>query len=162
MNTTDICDRLGERAPFLSPAFQNYGGKLSFHGEAVTIKCFEDSSRVKELIATPGHGKVMVIDAGASPRCAVLGDVSAKIALDNGWEGFIIHGYMRDVAAISAMDLGVCTLGVVPRGSTRRGEGITGVAIDLGGVVCRHGDHVFADENGIVVVRREDLAELDR
>ncbi|MNT43320.1 putative regulator of ribonuclease activity [compost metagenome] len=156
MNTTDICDRLGERVSFLSPAFQNYGGRLCFSGDAVTIKCFEDSSRVKELIATPGHGKVMVIEAGGSPRCAVLGDVSARIALDNGWEGIIVHGYLRDVAAIGQMALGVRALGVVPKGSTRRGEGITGLPVDIGGVCCRPGDQVYADENGIVIVARDD------
>lgn len=161
MNTTDICDRLGERVSFLSPAFQNYGGRLRFSGDAVTIKCFEDSSRVKELIATPGQGRVMVIDAGASPRCAVLGDVSAKVALDNGWEGIIVHGYMRDVVAIAQMDLGVRALGVVPKGSTRRGEGVTGVAVDMGGICCRPGDRVYADENGIVIVSPEDFGALE-
>ena len=58
--------------------FYNYGGLSSFGGEVVTVKCFEDNSRVKELLATAGDGKVLVIDGGASMRCALLGDMIAQ------------------------------------------------------------------------------------
>lgn len=160
MNTTDICDRLGDRVFFLPPAMQDFGGRQCFGGEVVTVKCFEDSSRVKELITTPGHGKVMVIDAGASSRCAVLGDVSAQVALDNGWEGIIVYGYLRDAATIARLPLGVRALGVVPRGSTRRGEGSTGLTLEIGGARCCPGDQVYADENGIVIVPAQETAAL--
>jgi len=36
--------------------FRNFGGRKSFGGEIVTVKCFEDNSRVKELLATEGAG----------------------------------------------------------------------------------------------------------
>ncbi len=40
-----------------------------------TVKCFEDNSRVTELLATNGTGKVLVVDGGASMRCALMGDM---------------------------------------------------------------------------------------
>ena len=46
-------------------SFKSYGARQTFGGEIVTVKCFEDNSRVKELLATPGHGKVLVVDGGA-------------------------------------------------------------------------------------------------
>ena len=47
----------------------------------MTVKCFEDNSRVKELLATDGTGKVLVVDGGASMRCALMGDMIAESVL---------------------------------------------------------------------------------
>src|SRR5699024_8576306 len=71
LNTTDICDTLGDKALPLPPVYRHFGKRATFAGVAVTVKCFEDSSRVKELIAQPGTGKVLVIDGGGSTRCAL-------------------------------------------------------------------------------------------
>lgn len=152
MNTTELCDRLGEHIGFLTPRLRDLGGRPRFAGEVVTVKCFEDSSRIKELIETPGQGKVMVVDAGGSERCAVFGDMSAAIAIRNGWEGFVIYGYIRDAEPIAQMDLGMRALGVVPMGSTRCGQGLKALAIDIQGVCCQPGDYLVADEDGVVVV----------
>lgn len=84
--------------------FFSYGGNTKFGGEVVTVKCFEDNSRVKELLATngkdeKGNGKVLVVDGGASMRCALLGDMIAQSGVDNGWAGVIVYGCVRDVWA---------------------------------------------------------------
>ena len=43
-----------------------------------------------------------------------MGDLIAASAVANGWEGVVIHGAVRDVAAIAALDLGVKALGFEP------------------------------------------------
>ena len=58
----------------------NYGGREQFSGQIVTVKCFEDNSCVKALVATEGQGRVMVVDAGGSMRRACLGDMLAEQA----------------------------------------------------------------------------------
>lgn len=40
--------------------FKSYGARKTFGGQVVTVKCFEDNSRVKELLATDGTGKAWV------------------------------------------------------------------------------------------------------
>ena len=50
----------------------------------------EDNSRVKELLATDGTGKVLVIDGGASMRCALMGDMIAESAVKNHWNGIYL------------------------------------------------------------------------
>jgi regulator of ribonuclease activity A len=45
---------------------------------AVTIKCYEDNSRVREAVATPGEDELLVIDSGGSCRCALVGDMLAS------------------------------------------------------------------------------------
>lgn len=76
--TPDLCDEFPEFIQVVAPMFNNYGGKKSFGGEIVTVKCFEDNSVVKEQVATPGKGKVMVVDGGGSLRAALLGDMLAE------------------------------------------------------------------------------------
>ena len=77
--TPDLCDENPELVRIVEPMFNNYGGKRCFGGEIVTVKCHEDNSIVKENVAKPGKGKVMVVDGGGSKRCALLGDMLAAI-----------------------------------------------------------------------------------
>ncbi|MDO4442016.1 MAG: ribonuclease E activity regulator RraA [Moraxella sp.] len=131
--------------------FRNFGGKAAFGGKAVTVKCFEDNSRVKELLATKGDGRVLVVDGGASMRCALLGDMIAKGAVEQGWAGVIVYGCVRDVDELATLDLGVQALGCIPKKSTRKGVGETGIKLHFGGVSICDGDYVYADNNGILV-----------
>ena len=132
-------------------SFKNYGGHTTFGGQIVTVKCFEDNSRVKEILATAGQGRVLVVDGGASMRCALLGDMIAKSACDNGWAGIIIYGCVRDVDEIARMDIGVMALASIPKKSVRKGLGEMGVSLNIGGVAIHDGAWVYADNNGIIV-----------
>ncbi|MDY6468435.1 ribonuclease E activity regulator RraA [Acinetobacter faecalis] len=131
--------------------FKSYGARKTFGGEVVTVKCFEDNSRVKELLATDGTGKVLVVDGGASMRCALMGDMIAESAVKNHWNGVIIYGCVRDVDAIAELDLGVHALAAIPQKSNRKGEGEVDLEISFGNVCFNSGDFVYADNNGIVV-----------
>ena len=88
--TPDLCDQHPELVRVFEPIFTNYGGRASFGGEVVTIKCYEDNSLVKAQAGTDGSGKVLVVDGGGSLRKALLGDMIAENAVKNNWEGMII------------------------------------------------------------------------
>lgn len=149
--TPDLCDDHPDKVRVVEPMFRNYGGKRSFGGEIVTVKCFEDNSVVKELAGTDGSGKVMVVDGGGSLRRALLGDMIAENAVKNGWEGFIIYGCIRDVDAIGALDLGVQALNTIPIKTEKRGIGDKHIAVTFGGVTFETGEFVYADNNGVIV-----------
>ena len=149
--TTDLCDEHPDAVRVVEPLFTNYGGKVCFGGEIVTVKCHEDNSVVKETAGTPGHGKVMVVDGGASMRRALLGDMVAENAVTNGWAGFIIYGCIRDVDAIGSLDIGVQALGTIPLKTDKRGIGDRNVVVTFGGVTFHPGEFVYADNNGIIV-----------
>ena len=76
--TPDLCDAYPELVQVVEPMFSNFGGRDSFGGEIVTIKCFEDNSLVKEQVDKDGKGKVLVVDGGGSLRRALLGDMLAE------------------------------------------------------------------------------------
>lgn len=149
--TCDLCDENPELVRIVEPMFNNYGGNPVFHGEIVTVKCHEDNSVVKENVGKPGAGKVMVVDGGGSLRCALLGDMLAEKAAENGWAGIIIYGCIRDVDEIGKTNLGVQALRTIPIKSNRQGRGDLNVQITFGGVTFNPGEYVYADNNGIIV-----------
>jgi len=132
--------------------FQDFGGRPRFSGVIVTVRCFEDNSRVKEVLATDGRGKVLVVDGGGSQRCALMGDLIAKTAVDKGWEGVVIYGCIRDRVALRDLSLGIKALAAIPRKSERRGEGQVQLPIEIAGVACRPGDRLVADEDGVIIL----------
>ncbi|MCE9666030.1 ribonuclease E activity regulator RraA [Halomonas sp. M5N1S17] len=148
--TPDICDAHPE-VQVLDPIFVNFGGREAFCGPVRTVKCFEDNSLVKEAVAEPGDGAVLVVDAGGSHRCAMLGDMVAEQAVDNGWSGVVLYGCVRDVDVLAETDLGVQALGTHPRKSEKRGEGQRDVPVTFAGVTLKPGQWLYADNNGIVV-----------
>ncbi|WP_174492458.1 ribonuclease E activity regulator RraA [Acinetobacter sp. Marseille-Q1623] len=139
--------------------FQSYGARKSFGGQIVTVKCFEDNSRVKELLATDGTGKVLVVDGGASMRCALMGDMIAESAVKNHWNGVVIYGCVRDVDALVELDLGIHALAAIPQKSNRKGIGEVDLPLYFGSVTFNAGDFIYADNNGIVVAK-EKLVDL--
>ena len=135
--------------------FKSYGAIKSFGGQVVTVKCFEDNSRVKELLATDGQGKVLVVDGGASMRCALMGDMIAESAVNNHWSGVIIYGCVRDVDAIAELNLGVHALAAIPQKSNRKGLGEVDISLSFGSVTVQSGDYVYADNNGIIIAKEK-------
>ena len=149
--TCDLCDANEDKVAVMTGLlWQSYGGRSAFGGEAVTVKCFEDNSRVKETLATPGAGKVLVVDGGGSLRNALIGDMIAENAVKNGWEGIVIYGACRDVDELAKLDFGVVSIGCVPIKSVRRGEGQLDIPVTFGGVTIKPGDYVYIDNNGVI------------
>ncbi len=149
--TPDLCDAYPELVQVVEPMFANFGGRDSFGGEIVTIKCHEDNSLVKSQADLPGHGKVLVVDGGGSLRRALLGDMIAEKAAKNGWEGLVIYGCVRDVDALAQTDLGVQALASHPMKTDKRNIGDLNVAVTFGGVTFQPGHYVYADNNGVIV-----------
>lgn len=147
----DLCDQFPDLVQVVEPLFANFGGREQFGGEIVTLKAFEDNSLVREQVALPGKGKVLVIDGGGSMRRAMLGDMLAEQAARNGWEGILINGCIRDVNAIGETDLGVAALGVHPMKTDKRGLGDLNLEVTFGGVTFRPGHYLYADNNGVLV-----------
>ncbi|RMA82554.1 putative 4-hydroxy-4-methyl-2-oxoglutarate aldolase [Umboniibacter marinipuniceus] len=153
LSTPDLCDQYSEQVKVITPnAFRDYGAKDCFAGEVVTIKCFEDNSRVKEQLAEPGIGRVLVVDGGASMRRALLGDLIAANAVQNGWAGVVIFGCVRDVEILSTLPLGIKALASIPLKTDRRGAGQVNITLEVGGIQIQPGDYLVADTNGVVVV----------
>ena len=104
-NTSELCDIYTDLVDVLEPVFSNYGGRSSFGGKVVTIKCFENNGLILEVVDTDGTGKVLVIDGGGSTRRALININIAELAAKNNWEGIICFGSVRDVDALKMLIL---------------------------------------------------------
>ena len=149
----DLCDKYGDSVRYCdSFPFKHFSKKKKFHGIVVTVKCYEDNSRVKEILATPGNDRVLVVDGKGSQRRALMGDLIANSAVQNQWSGVLINGAIRDSVAIISLDtLGVCALCTNPRKSDRKGAGTINEPVEFCGATFRQGDWVYVDEDGIIV-----------
>jgi regulator of ribonuclease activity A len=154
--TTDLCDE--HEALFDTGALQvleagllAFGARERFCGTARTIKLFEDNSMLAQAVKEAGDGQVLVVDAGGSRRCAVLGGNLARNAADSGWAGIIVFGAVRDIEEIDGCAIGVRALAVTPRRSIKRGEGQRDLAISAFGARIRPGDWIYADRDGVLV-----------
>lgn len=154
-STCDLCDAHEMDAlailQVLPPVFLDLGGVSRFCGPVATLRCFEDNTRIREAVETPGQGRVLVVDGGASVRRALVGGNLAAAAARNGWAGVVVDGAVRDLHELRAVAIGIRALALVPQRSMKRGEGERDVPITVQGVAVRPGDWLYADEDGIVV-----------
>lgn len=153
--TCDFCDEHKNDTDgafrVLPPVFRNFGKRLKFSGPVATVKCFEDNSLVAAAVNSPGNGRVLVVDGGASLRRALVGGNLGKAAERNGWAGILVDGCIRDVNELIECDIGIRALASMPLPTEKRQEGQKDVAVQIQGVWVRPGDHLYADEDGIVV-----------
>ena len=154
IQTADLCDAHEDKLAVVAPMFASYGGRPSFGGPIATLKIFEDNSFVRKAVENPGNGRVLVIDGGASMRCALVGDQLAELAVKNGWAGIVVYGCIRDSAAIGDMDLGVFALGTHPLKTVKRNEGQVDLTVSFGGIDFVPGHHLYADGDGVIVSAR--------
>ena len=153
--TADLYDKHGEDLQIAMPIFNDYGDKKIFSGQISTVKVFEDNSLVRTALEEPGEGRVLVVDGGASLRCALVGDMLAELGNDNGWEGIIVSGCIRDFAVIATMQIGVKALNTNPRKSVKKGVGERDVPVSFADVTFNPGEYVYADLDGIVISGRK-------
>lgn len=157
-STCDLCDeyKADESGDFrvLPPLFINFGGSPVFSGIVSTVKCHEDNSLVKKAVDSPGDGRVLVVDGGASLRHALVGGNLAAAAARNHWAGLLIDGCVRDVAELKASPIGICALAAMPLPTEKRNQGIRDGAVRIQGIWVRPGDWLYADADGIVISSR--------
>lgn len=155
--TSDLCDahRDDTGLRVLAADWRAFGGRSAFAGPVTTLQCFEDNTLVRAALEQAGEGRVLVVDGGGSLRCALMGDMIGESAVQNGWEGVIVYGCVRDVDALGTLDLGVHAVAAIPLKSVRKGVGETNVPVTFGGVTFLPGQYVYADNNGVIVADKK-------
>ena len=150
--TADLADQYGPKLRVCDVQFRQFGGRRLFSGPVRTVSCHEDNALLREVLHAPGSGCVLVVDGGGSLRTALVGDLIAGAAESNGWAGLIVHGAVRDSVALAGLDLGIKALGTTPRKSSKAGAGSVDVAVTFGNVSFNPGDHLHADDDGVVLL----------
>ena len=148
--TAELHDAYPDIVAVCELQFQSFGLKTSFAGPCMTVRVEQDHRPARNLLQTAGEGRVLVVDGGGSLRMGLLGDTMAGLAIANGWIGVVIHGAIRDSAALNRLDIGVKALGTTARRNEVERGGVAGEAIELGGVRFEPGYWVYADLDAVV------------
>lgn len=148
--TTDISDD-NPQAQVCAPIFRDFGGLVYFHGPIRTLKLHEDNTLVRDTLAEEGNGAVLVIDAGGSDRCAVVGGNLGVLAEKNHWAGIVVFGYVRDAVELIESKVGIKAMGTHPQKTEKRNTGQRDISVRFADVNFAPGAYLYADGDGVVV-----------
>jgi regulator of ribonuclease activity A len=157
--TADLFDRYLENPAAIevvAPGFVSFGGRQKYCGEIVT--CCGEAPSLRAMLSEPGRSRVLVADAGADRRWAVLGDQIGALAVANGWAGVLLNGHVRDTVALRSLDLGVHALAAVPSRPRQFGAVQRDLVLDFAGARFTPGSWLYADQDGIVVCAERQAA----
>jgi regulator of ribonuclease activity A len=151
--TASLCDAYSGNDNFqiAEPLFKFYGANLSFCGQITTLKTFEDNVLVKSVLEEKVQNRVLVIDGGGSHRCALVDNTLALLAIDNGWQGIIVYGCIRDSALIAGLPIGIRALHTHPLKSHKKDHGDRDLLVSFAGVNFKKDHFLYADMDGIIV-----------
>lgn len=164
-NTSLLCDIYADTVDVVEPLLTNFGGRNSFAGEVVTIKCFESVGLIYKTLEENGIGKVLLVDGGGSLRRALVNAHIAELAVENGWEGIVVNGCVREVDLLEDLDIGIQAITAIPVGAEDSEIGEVNSPVNFGGVTFLPEDILYADSTGIIIspepLNAEELAEPD-
>ena len=164
-NTSLLCDIYADTVDVAEPLLTNFGGRNSFAGEVVTVKCFESVGLIYKTLEENGIGKVLLVDGGGSLRRALINAHIAELAVENGWEGIVVNGCVREVDLLEDLDIGIQAITAIPVGAEDTDIGEVNSPVNFAGVTFLPEDILYADSTGIIISPEpldiEEVAELD-
>lgn len=162
--SANISDVQGKQNTFDAPIKPIYSPMEPLCGTAITVKARPgDNLLSTKAIHMAQPGDVIVIAGGFDMNLSVWGGVMSAMAKKKGIAGVVTDGLVRDVAETRESGLAVFSIGLTPVGPTKESAGQINVPISCGGVIVNPGDIIVGDEDGVVVVRKEEAAAvLDR
>lgn len=162
--SANISDVQGKHNTFDARVKPIYAPMEPLCGTAITVKARPgDNLLATKAIHMAQPGDVIVISGGFDMNLTVWGGVMSTMAKKKGIAGVVTDGLVRDVAETREVGLPVFSIGLTPVGPTKEGAGQINLPISCGGVIVNPGDIIVGDEDGVVVVRKEDAeAVLER
>jgi RraA family protein len=122
-------------------------------GPALTVKVRPgDNLMVHKGLNMAQPGDVLVVDAGGDMTNSIIGELMLAVAEEKQLGGIVIHGAIRDLAAIAQSSLPVYALGVTHRGPYKDGPGEVNTVIAIDGMSITPGDLIVGDEDGVLCV----------
>ncbi len=153
----NVGDAMG-RFHFMDPGIVSRTG-LPVCGVAVTVSARPgDNLMVHKALEIASPGDVVVVSTNGNTTSAVFGELMGTTAVRAGVAGIVVDGAIRDVEALEALGLPAYSRAVTPGGCDKDGPGEINVPVACGNTVVMPGDLVVGDDDGVVVVPREDAA----
>jgi 4-hydroxy-4-methyl-2-oxoglutarate aldolase len=147
--------RVGYLGPELRPAWP--GARIG--GTAVTVLCWPgDNLMIHVAVEQCRPGDVLVVATNSPSTDGLFGELFATALQRRGVRGVVLGCGVRDVADLRNMRFPVWSRAVSAQGTVKATPGAVNVPIVLGGQTVRPGDVVVADDDGVTLVPRGDVA----
>jgi 4-hydroxy-4-methyl-2-oxoglutarate aldolase len=158
--TAVVSDAMGRQNSMrhdMKPLFP--GARLC--GPALTVKSYpSDNLMPHKALQIAQPGDVLVIEAGHHLESALWGDLISRSAQVRGVEGVVIDGGVRDRDDIAKLGLPVFCTAVLPGGTYKSNPGSINIPVSVAGLPVTPGDIVLGDSDGVVVVPRDQAADV--
>jgi len=130
-------------------------------GPAFTVQCHPlDNLMLHKALEKAQPGDVLVAMVGGHYEGGYFGGLMATSAVAGNLGGLAIDGCIRDSEEIIRMGFPVFCRGFSIRGTTKTVLGLINHPILFGGVLVYPGDLIIGDDDGMVVVSREDCKSV--
>jgi regulator of RNase E activity RraA len=157
--SSDVSDAMG-RLYAMDPGIVSRTG-LPLCGVAVTVNARPgDNLMLHKAMELAHPGDVLVVCTNGCTTSAVFGDIMGTTAVAAGLGGLVVDGAIRDVEGLKALGLPAYSRAVTPGACDTDGPGEVNVPVSCGSIAVAPGDVVVGDEDGVVVVPRDDAAAV--
>lgn len=155
--TGNICDA-NNKGGNMDSGIKAVAPGMKLAGPAFTVNCPPgDNLTLHKAILEAKPGDVIVADVHAYCGAGHFGDIMAVACMEKGIAGLVIDGGCRDAADLQSSGFPVFCRGINPGGTVKETLGETAVSIHCGGQVVCPGDLIVADDDGVVVVKKENI-----
>jgi regulator of RNase E activity RraA len=145
----------------MQAAIKPVGPGMGFAGQALTAQTMVgDNGTLHYALTKAWPGAVLIVDARGHEETAVWGGILVAAALARKISAVVIDGAVRDVAELRESGVAVYARAVVPNGPHKGFGGSVNSPVQCGGVPVNPGDVVVGDEDGVVVIRPDQLPGL--
>jgi 4-hydroxy-4-methyl-2-oxoglutarate aldolase len=163
IGTATVHEAIGRRG-FVGPHIRPIQQDVKVAGTAVTVSSHPgDNIMIHAAIEVCGEGDILVVVNTAPSTHGMFGDLLATSLMARGVRGLVIDAGVRDTSDLRAMGFPVWTQHVSCQGTVKATPGSVNVPVGLGGIIVMPGDVICADDDGVVVVGRDEASwALDR